>query len=161
MITKNSKLYLLIILVSVLTSCGYHLRGNNSLAQRYPVIKIAISNQSLLKRPLIHALLASGVQLSEQNDSQSELLQIKKDSLIKVIQSVGINNQIQEYRLEYDVDFQIAQSPVRSLHIEKDYSFDIQQITGGQQEELTLRKQMADDMAWSIIRQINAEINEL
>lgn len=153
------KKYIIVILILFVSSCGYHLRGDNLLSQKYPHIKVNISNKSSLKRPLIHALLASGVKLDTNKSEKVAELTIKKDSLIKVIQSVGANNQIQEFRLEYDVEFTIGDKPQKSIHIEKDYSFDIQQITGGQQEEQTLRKQLSDDMAWSIVRQINADIS--
>lgn len=145
----------LLIFVLLFTACGYHLRSNNNLAQNYPVIKLKIGTQSLLKRPLANALISSDVKLvNEITEGQSEL-NITKDSLRKVVQSIGVKNQVQEYRLEYDVAFTIADSESKNIHLEKDYSFDIQQISGGQQEELTLRKQLAEDMAWAIIRQIS------
>jgi len=144
----------------LLTSCGYHLRSGNSLADTYPQIKINVGSQSLLKRPLITALISSNVQLTEEMTDDIALFDIQKDSLRKVVQSIGANNQVQEYRLEYDVEYSIADSKKQSVHLEKDYSFDIQQIGGGQQEEITLRKQLADDMAWAIIRQINTSISQ-
>ena len=139
----------------MLTSCGYHLRTNNSLAQNHPMIKLDIKAQSVLKRPLINALLSSNVSLVNESTEEFSLLTIHEDSLKKVIQSIGANNQVQEYRLDYDVVYSIADSDKKSVHIEKDYSFDVQQIGGGQSEELAIRKQLADDMAWAIIRQIN------
>ena len=149
------KIFVLIIIL-LISACGYHLRAANSLAKNYPQLQLSINNQSLLKQPLIKALIASDVKLLEQSDNK---LRITKDSLRKVIQSIGANNQVQEYRLEYDVEYQLADLNKKTVHLERDYSFDIQQITGGQQEEQTLRKQLSEDMAWAIIRQINASIN--
>ena len=149
------KIYVLVIIL-LISACGYHLRAANSLAKNYPELQLSIKNQSLLKQALIKALIASDVKLLKQSDIK---LQITKDSLRKVIQSIGANNQVQEYRLEYDVEYQLADLSKKSVHLEKDYSFDIQQISGGQQEEQTLRKQLSEDMAWAIIRQINASIN--
>jgi LPS-assembly lipoprotein len=150
------KKILIITIVLILSSCGYHLRTHNALSETYPLVKITIPAQSLLKRPLINALISSGAKLTDESNSTVSELVIIKDSLQKVIQSIGVNNQVQEYRLEYDVEYTIADQPQKIIHLERDYSFDIQQIGGGQQEELTLRKQLADDMAWAIIRQINA-----
>lgn len=148
-------------LVLMLSSCGYHLRSSNTLTESYPQIKIRVTAQSILKRPLVNALLSSGVKLSDEGSQSVSELKIIKDSLRKVIQSIGTNNQVQEYRLEYDVEFSIGGSKVSAIHLEKDYSFDIQQIGGGQQEEITLRKQLADDMAWAIIRKINASKTQI
>ena len=143
----------------VMVSCGYHLRTNNSIAENHPQIKLSITTQSMLKRPLINALISSGVKLVDKSVDGASDLVINKDSLRKVIQSIGANNQVQEYRLEYDIQFTISGENKKSIHIEKDYSFDVQQIGGGQQEEVTLRKQLANDMAWAIIRHIDATIN--
>ena len=149
------KKILFITILVMLTSCGYHLRNTNSLAKNYPLLKLNIESQSLLKRPLINALLSSNVELTDELSDLSSELVIHSDSLKKVIQSIGANNQVQEYRLEYDVDYSLADAKIQSVHLEKDYSFDVQQIGGGQSEEITLRKQMAEDMAWAIIRRIN------
>ena len=147
-------------MIILITSCGYHLRSNNNLVESYPQIKINISAQSLLKRSLSNAMISSNVQLKNKSADGVSELNIKKDSLKKVIQSIGINNQVQEYRLEYDVDYTINDSQKYTVHLEKDYSFDIQQIGGGQQEELTLRKQLAEDMAWAIIRQLSIVVKK-
>jgi outer membrane lipopolysaccharide assembly protein LptE/RlpB len=148
------KIFILLTILS-LVSCGYHLRANNSIAENHPEIKLNINAQSLLKRPLINALLSSNVKLTDESSETISELKILKDSLNKVVQSIGANNQVQEYRLEYDVEFSLADSKIHEIHIEKDYSFDIQQIGGGQSEEIALRKQLAEDMAWAIIRQIS------
>ncbi len=154
------KIIIQLTLLVFVTSCGYHLRSQNSLAQNYPNMKLAISAQSALKRDLVSALIASGVKLDQESNVQLTELTIVKDSLRKVVQSIGANNQVQEYRLEYDVQYGIDDGELKSVHLERDYSFDIQQIGGGQKEEITSRKQMVQDMAWAIIRQINASINQ-
>lgn len=147
-----------ITILIFITSCGYQLRSQNSLAQTYPNIKLSISAQSALKRELVSALIASGVKLEQESTVQMVELKIIKDTLRKVVQSIGANNQVQEYRLEYEVQYSLDDKQIKYLHLEKDYSFDIQQIGGGQQEEITLRKQLTQDMAWAIVRQINTSI---
>ena len=102
-------------------------------------------------------LLASGVEVSKDSEIS---LDITKDRLVKIVQSVGVNNQVQEYRLEYDVEYTIGDSEVVSVHIERDYSFDVQEIAGGQTEERTLRKQLAKDMARAIIRRLSASASK-
>ena len=146
---------MILVIVLMVSACGYHLRANNTLAETYPKIKINISAQSLLKRSLVNAMISSGVELVKNKGKNVTEINISKDVLRKVVQSIGANNQVQEYRLEYDVDYSIAEKTIKSIHLEKDYSFDIQQIGGGQQEEITLRKQLAEDMAWAIVRQLS------
>lgn len=149
------KKFVIILFSFQLISCGYHLRVNNSLAEEFPQMKLQMKARSLLKRPLINALIASGVELKQESNEDIDDLVLHQDTILKVIQSIGANNQVQEYRLEYDVVFSVADSEKKSIHLERDYSFDIQQIAGGQQEEQTLRRQLAEDMARAIIRQLS------
>ena len=151
---------MVLVIILLVSACGYHLKASNTLAENYPKIKINISAQSLLKRSLVNVMLSSGVELVDKNMEGVAELNISKDSLRKVVQSIGANNQVQEYRLEYDVEYNIAEKSSKSIHLEKDYSFDIQQIGGGQQEEITLRKQLAQDMAWAIVRQLSLNTNK-
>jgi LPS-assembly lipoprotein len=150
----------LIIIISILfiSSCGYHLRQSGQISTVYPNVYLDISNQSLLKVSLSNILISSGVNIVDINHVDKNILKIHKDSLIKHIQSIGANNRVQEYRLEYDVEYSLSEGKVNSIHLEKDYSFDDQQIAGSQQEELNLRKQLAEDMGWAIVRQINLTI---
>ena len=87
------------LLILLFSSCGYHLRNSN-LGEQYQSVDLSIGSRSLLKRPLVGELLASGVKLSEDSDVN---LIIKKDRLVKIVQSVGVNNQVKEYGLKYDV----------------------------------------------------------
>jgi outer membrane lipopolysaccharide assembly protein LptE/RlpB len=154
------KFMLMVSFLLLFSACGYHLRSNNKLAEMYPRIKVNMASHSMLKRSLVTALLSSGVKLEVDSGDGISELRINKNSLRKVIQSIGPNNQVQEYRLEYDVEYTIADKAQKSIHLEKDYSFDIQQIGGGQQEEITLRKQLAEDMARAIIRQLSVSADK-
>ncbi len=149
------KKIILVLSVFFLSSCGYHLRQSGQISIQYPNIHLDISNQSILKVSLSNVLISSGVKLVETDYEGMTRLKINKDSLVKHIQSIGANNRVQEYRLEYDVEYNLAGDEVKSIHLEKDYSFADQQIAGSQQEEVTLRKQLAEDMAWAIVRQIS------
>ena len=101
---------MVLVIILLVSACGYHLKASNTLAENYPKIKINISAQSLLKRSLVNAMLSSGVELVDKNMEGVAELNILKDSLRKVVQSIGANNQVQEYRLEYDVEYNIAEN---------------------------------------------------
>ncbi len=150
------KLFNFLVALLLLTSCGYHLRNSN-LGEQYQSVDLSINSRSLLKRPLLSELLASGVKISDDADVK---LKVTKDRLVKIVQSVGVNNQVQEYRLEYDVQYTIGDSKLQEVHLERDYSFDVQEIGGGQTEEQTLRKQLAQDMARAIIRQLSSSAQQ-
>lgn len=143
----------------LLFGCGYQLKTAVELDSAYNKTHIKHSITSPLYRPLAVALSNQGVNLVEDATTATAQIIISKDSLTKQIQSIGANNRVQEYRLDYEVVFsvqfldQIA-VPEQTLNLSRDYAFDIGQIAGAQGEEQVLRQQMYEDMAQSIIRAI-------
>lgn len=149
------RLTILGIIGLLFSGCGYQLRQTPNLAKTHPNIHIKSQGFSDLKHQLTNLLISSRVEVND-ND-KSTVLKIKKNSLLKKIQSIGANNQVQEYRLEYTVEFEFDKKDYQ-VFMERDYSFDIQQISGGQQEEQSIRKQLVEDMAWAIVRKINTRV---
>ena len=105
------------------------------------------------------ALSNQGIQLVENAADATAKIIIIKDDLSKQVQSIGANNRVQEYRLDYELSFTVqfldqVKVPEQTLVLSRDYAFDIGQITGAQAEEQVLRQQMYQDMAQMIIRAI-------
>ncbi len=145
--------------LALLSGCGYHLKSAVKLDSAYNKTHIQHAITAALYRPLAVALSNQGVNLVEKASDATAQIVISKDSLRKQIQSIGANNRVQEYRLDYEVVFsvqfldQIA-IPEQTLTLSRDYAFDIGQIAGAQGEEQVLRQQMYEDMAQNIIRAI-------
>jgi len=148
----------LIIYIAVLTmtSCGYQLKQPYELHPALEKTHLSLPLNSSLYQPLATALTNQGIQLVDI-DSAKALLVIGQNRLVKEIQSIGVNNRVQEYRLVYQLDFKILINKQlaltsKTLQLSKDYAFDIGQITGTQSEERLLREQLYEDMAQMIIR---------
>ena len=112
-------------------------------------------------QPLAVALSNQGLKLVDDASVATAKVLIIKDELNKQIQSIGTNNRVQEYRLEYELTFAVhfldaIAVPEQTLNLSRDYAFDIGQITGTQAEERILREQMYKDMAQMIIRSISS-----
>ncbi len=143
-----------------LTACGYQLKQAVPLSEAMKQAHLQLASESPLYRPLAVALGHQGVTLHEAvTDAQSRIV-IHQNRLEKVVQSIGVNNRVQEYRLDYTVLFSVYENDQliinrQALNISRDYSFDITQITGAQAEERILREQMHQDMADMIIRRLS------
>ena len=153
---KNSLACLLLLLLS---ACGYQLKQAVQLNSAYDKTYIQLALTAPLYQPLAVALSNQGVQLVKQASEATAKLVIINDSLTKQVQSIGTNNRVQEYRLDYELTFMVAfldgvGIPEQTLTLSQDYAFDIGQITGTQTEERILRQQMYEDMAQMIIRSI-------
>ena len=154
---------IVLFLPLLIVGCGYQLKSVVELDSAYDKTHIQHAITSPLYRPLAVALSNQGVNLVEQASDASAQIIISKDSLNKQIQSIGANNRVQEYRLDYEVVFSVhfldrVAVPEQSLTLSRDYAFDIGQIAGAQGEEQVLRQQMYQDMAQSIIRAISNQL---
>ena len=153
------KSVVLTVLFLAISACGYHLKQAVPLSDAMKQSHLQLTSTSPLFRPLAMALGHQGVTLHDAvSDAQSRIV-IHENSLDKVVQSIGVNNRVQEYRLDYRLVFSVFESDKtvidkQLLTISRDYSFDIEQITGGQAEEQILREQMYQDMADMIIRRL-------
>ena len=142
-----------------MSACGYHLKSPVNLDDAYNKTYIQHAISAPLYRPLAVALSNQGVNLVDDAGDATAKLLIIKDSLNKQIQSIGTNNRVQEYRLDYELTYAVhfldsIEIPEQTLSLSRDYAFDIGQITGTQAEERILREQMYKDMAQMIIRSI-------
>lgn len=153
---KNTIVLLMVLLVS---ACGYKLKSKVQLDDEFNKTFIQHPISSPLYRPLAVALSNQGVKLEEKASDATAKIIIIKDDLKKQVQSIGTNNRVQEYRLEYELSFEIhyldgVKIKEKTLQLSRDYAFDIGQITGAQAEEQLLREQLYQDMAQMIIRTI-------
>lgn len=146
----------------LLNACGYKLRQAVTLNAAYEKTYLALSITSPLYQPLYTELRNAEIDLVESQSTASAELKINSVNLQRVIQSIGANNRVQEYRLELNVNFQVlanGESLVapQTLNMSRDYAFDIEQITGTQQEEAILREQLYEDMARMIVTRISRQ----
>ncbi len=155
-------------LLVLMSACGYHLRQKASIPPEYRRMVVEIAGENDLKPVLISTLLANGIEVLDSPLQAGALLQITENRIRRVVQSVGPNNRVQEFRLEYDLAFRVldphtgeAIIPEQALHLARDYAFDITQITAARQEEDLLRQQLLEDMAWQLIRRMEAQFRVL
>ncbi len=144
-------------LLLCLAACGYQLRQAQSLDAVFAHTRLQLDNASPLYRPLISELSHNGVVLVDSLAQAEVVIDIDQAQIEKQVQSIGTNNRVQEYRLDYTVVFSVREGdrirvPKRTLNLSRDYAFDITQITGSQQEETLLREQLHADMARMITR---------
>ncbi len=145
----------------MLSACGYHLKSVVNLDEAYDKTYIQHAISAPLYRPLAVALSNQGLKLVDKSGDATAKILIIKDSLTKQVQSIGTNNRVQEYRLDYELTFAVhfldaIEVPEQTLSLSRDYAFDIGQITGTQAEERILREQMYKDMAQMIVRSISS-----
>lgn len=148
---------LLVLLLLLLSGCGFQLRGlydiPESLSQ---VALLSSSSDTQLERTLGKALEANGVQISSQAVYRIELLdqRFQRRTL-----SLDSSARASEYELRGDVTFRVTNQqeeellPARTLISERSYNVDSSNITASDSQEPVLRQQIHQDLAQQIMRQ--------
>lgn len=148
---------LLVLLLVILSGCGFKLRGlydiPESLSQ---VALLSSSSDSQLERTLEQALEANGVEISSQAPYRIELQEQRFD---RRTLSLDSSARASEYELRGEVTFRVTNQegeellPPRTLTSERSYNVDSSNITASDSQEPVLRQQMHQDLAQQIMRQ--------
>ena len=93
------------VTLAVLSGCGYHLKSAVEFDAEFSSTFIQHAITAPIYRPLSQELASQGVQLVDSANGATARIVIVKDDLSKQIQSIGTNNRVQEYRLEYELTF--------------------------------------------------------
>lgn len=154
------KITLPLLLLLFASACGYQLRQTAALPAALQTIYLQLPVGDPLYRPLFRALSNQGVTLSKQPQPTTATLSIEENSLQRFTQSIGTNNRVQEYRLNYQLQFSLTHNDQtlvnrQQINIERNFSFDADQIAGMQSEETVIREQMYQDMAQRIVRHLS------
>jgi LPS-assembly lipoprotein len=157
--------------MSLLASCGYHLRGAYQLPPQMATTVIRSDNMNgELVRGLKRSLQISGINVvSEVNPSdgkivkQSEVtvLRIFKESQRKRVLSVDINGRVREFELYYRLSIELTGAdgffvPEQSLELSRDFLFDPEDVLGKSDEEADLLRDMQRDMVRLIMLRLQA-----
>lgn len=100
------RLAILWLAASLLTGCGFHLRGNLPLSQ-YPAIHVQSEAHSELAALLKQRFTQNNVALLSSYHADKPALTLTRDTLERRTLSLFANGQVAEYELIYKVEYQI------------------------------------------------------
>lgn len=148
---------LLIINSLFLTACGFHLRGSYHIPPQLQQLNLVSTNTSPLSNALSQRLQQSGVQL---NQGEYRLV-ILEDKLSKQATNTDSRAKAAEYSLYYQVRYVLQDSQQknvseeRKLLLRRSYQYDTTAIVGKTAEEETLIKELYEEAATQITRQLS------
>lgn len=154
-------LWLLVLML--LTSCGFHLRGAYQLPESMEKTFIQAANQnSELLRTLKRNLKASDIIIVDDIQKATAVLKIVSESQQKRILSVDSRGRAREYELSYVIRFSLQANESefgmeeQVLALEREFLFDTEDVLGKGREEATLIKDMQQDMVRLILLRLQA-----
>lgn len=155
------KLLLALCLAISLGGCGFALRGSANLP--YASLYIDLPDSNALGAELRRNLRAgTNTRIVERREQAQAILQTNGEARSKLILSLGSNGAVREFRLKYGFTYRIINqggddiAAPGDLLIERDYSFNDNQVLAKESEEALLYRDMQTDMVQQVMRRLAA-----
>jgi LPS-assembly lipoprotein len=158
------RLVIILFTMTLLASCGFHLRGEVPLAP--PLKRMYLQSPDPygeLARNLRLGLTAAGVQLTDSASQAATVLEILNEKTTQQLLSVGGTQQTRQYNLLLSVTFQVH-SPKGKVLIAPQTVTDTQaltvqadQILGGSNEQNNLYQQMRQDIVFTLLNRLASQ----
>ncbi|MGD9582489.1 MAG: LPS assembly lipoprotein LptE [Lysobacterales bacterium] len=153
----------LAVLFLLCAGCGFQLRESVALNPLVKRLRIESVDQfSVLPQELGRALLRSGVELVEADDTDSSVLRILSDSQITQPLTFSGAARVQEFLVVHRVEIEVLDAAGKPLlaktliERERDYRFDETLALGAAAEDELARNELRRDMVQAILRRIEA-----
>lgn len=158
-----TKLLLASCLAISLGGCGFALRGSANLP--YESLYIDLPDSNALGAELRRNIRGSTTtRIVERRDQAQAILQTNGEVRSKLILSLGSNGAVREFRLKYSFVYRIINqggddiAAPGNLLIERDYSFNDNQVLAKESEEALLYRDMQTDMVQQVLRRLAAAV---
>lgn len=167
-LTRTQWLALTLLCLSLLSGCGFQLRGAYQLpaAMQQTYIDAVAVNADLV-RSLGIALRASDIQLLDAPSSDAAQLKLFNETRSKRVVSVDSRGRAREYTLSYAISFSLSgPQPVtgdgfrieqQDLQIDRDFLFDPEDVLGNARGESQLYEEMRQDLVRLILLRLQSK----
>ena len=148
---------LFIFSISILASCGFHLRGTSDIA--FSSIHIQ-GNTLVISKNLKKSLTTNGVKVLDSAEGAELLLETVGEENEKRILSLAGGGTVNEIELYYRVHYRTKQanaelwSPVQTVEARRDYTYSDANLLAKQGEEKRLNENMQADVLSNLIRRL-------
>ena len=153
---------LFLALSSILSSCGFQLRGSIDMPSDLTKISVVSENYSELVKNLNQTLSNSNIQVVNELDRDLYRVKIISETFNRRQLSISISGRVNEYEIIYNVTYQISspneKSKEETLSLYRDYSFDEDNIMGNTDREAQIKKEMVSNAASLLFTKFIAKI---
>lgn len=158
---KRFGLVFALALLSLLSACGFQLRGAYSLP--YESLYLSLPEYSELGAGLKRAIRASGSTkiVGRAEDAQASFIPTI-DTRDRIILSLSGTGRVRELRLRYRYGYRIVDSkgrdlvPANEIELTRDMTYDDSNVLSKEQEETLLWRDMQNDLVQQLMRRLAA-----
>lgn len=147
-----------------LAACGFHLRGTGSQALSVTPITLTASAFQEADRALRDALSRINA-LAERDAESTGRLWVQREQLRRRPLATAGQGSATQYELRLELTYQFEQNDVgtgattASVFAERNYEFDLNNLSANSQEEDLLTREMRRELAQQVVRQLSATLN--
>ncbi len=153
-----------LLMLAVLSGCGFHLRGAGETRLPVKSIYIGLPENSPLRVALLRNIEASGgtAIVSDPKKAEAMMEVIVPEKRERVVLSLNGQGQVVEYTLLYRFTFRVRDNqdreliPATSLTLKRDLSFNAALALAKEAEADALYRDMQADLAQQILRRLAA-----
>ncbi|MFT4837068.1 MAG: LPS-assembly lipoprotein [Psychromonas sp.] len=151
-----TKISLILLSALFISSCGFHLKNNNGLIEKYPKIYLQSNDSnSELARFIKIRLRGAGIQIMNQPEADVAILKVSPDRQSSRIISLYVNAQNAEKEISYNVKYSIQspgyQTQEFSVNLYRDFTENASQALAKSRESEILTKELRGIAADNII----------
>jgi len=157
-------LILSVLFLSLLSGCGFALRGAYKLPVEMKLTYVdAVQKNSEFVRKLKRSLKASDIKIANQVTDNAAVLKIFKELKTKRIVSVDSRGRAREYTLTYAISFNVSapqsefEIAEQEIKIDRDFVFDTEDVLGRSREESKLYEEMQTDLIRLLLMRLQSK----
>ncbi len=159
---KLRSLLLMSLMATLLTACGFQLRGEAALPPQMARTQMIIDDaHSTLARRVTILLERNGVKLVPAEQATA-VLEIPDNQVVTEVLTIGDNARVREYRVTHTVRFRLTDAqgqelvPWQTLRQAREISFDEQQILASSREQEYLREDLGETLAQLLVARLES-----
>ena len=159
---------ILILIVGLLQSCGFRLRGASELPNtvKFAVID-GVAQYSDLGHAIKQQLVSSGAKVLTKADVDTMHFVVIKNEFSKRVLSVDSSGRANEYELSYRYAMRVLDSkgkllvPEREINLNRNYIYDLNNALAKSDEEASIKLQMISLAVRQSMRRIGIKLTQL
>lgn len=154
-----------IIILSVLSACGFQLRGDVALPQSInPVFISGLSEYKPMYREIRESLKTSGISITTNATEANSKLKVFEDRLVQNILSVDSRGKVVEYDLIYLFTFSLKDKnnellvAKQRLHVQRNFLNPETTVLGKTQEQEVIEESLRKDISTNLLFRLKAAL---
>ena len=154
------RLFLILTCVSLVSGCGFALRGSVNLSESLSSIAITGDDPDLMDE-LTDALETSGANITSLDSQPAAIIELTQSEYEREVRTTDANGLATSYDLRYRVGYDVRSNSGKELQInqrivqKRVFEYDPLQQLQSEEEEEFLREDMREEIVLQILRRLS------